>query len=48
MLDFVPNYMAPNHDWINEHPDYFAYGSEADLARSPRNYCRVQTRNGKG
>jgi hypothetical protein len=46
MLDFVPNHMAPDHDWIDEHPDYFVHGSEADLARSPRNYCRVQTRNG--
>ena len=46
MLDFVPNHMAPDHDWIDEHPDYFVHGSEADLARSPRNYCRVQTRSG--
>jgi hypothetical protein len=46
MLDFVPNHMAPDHDWVDEHPDYFVHGSEADLARSPRNYCRVQTRNG--
>jgi glycosidase len=46
MLDFVPNHMAAGHDWIDEHPDYFVHGSEADLARSPRNYCRVRTRNG--
>jgi hypothetical protein len=46
MLDFVPNHMAPDHSWIDEHPDYFVHGSEADLARSPRNYCRVQTKNG--
>jgi glycosidase len=46
MLDFVPNHMAPDHPWIDEHPDYFVHGSEADLARSPRNYCRVQTKNG--
>jgi hypothetical protein len=46
MLDFVPNHMAPDHDWIDTHPDYFVHGSEADLVRSPRNYCRVQTRNG--
>ncbi len=46
MLDFVPNHMAPDHDWVDEHPDYFVHGSEADLARAPRNYCRVQTRNG--
>jgi glycosidase len=46
MLDFVPNHMAPDHPWIDEHPDYFVHGSETDLARSPRNYCRVQTKTG--
>jgi len=46
MLDFVPNHMAPDHPWIDEHPDYFIHGSEAELARSPQNYCRVQTKNG--
>ncbi len=46
MLDFVPNHMAPDHPWIDEHPDFFVHGSEADLFRSPRNYCRVQTRKG--
>jgi glycosidase len=46
MLDFVPNHTAPDHPWIDEHPEYFIHGSETDLARSPRNYCRVQTKNG--
>ena len=46
MLDFVPNHMAPDHPWIDEHPDYFVHGSEDDLARSPQNYCRVKTKNG--
>jgi len=46
MLDFVPNHMAPDHPWIDAHPDYFVHGSETDLARSPRNYCRLQTKNG--
>ena len=46
MLDFVPNHMAPDHPWIDQHPDYFVHGSEANLARSPGNYCRVETRNG--
>jgi glycosidase len=46
MLDFVPNHMAPDHEWIDTHPDYFVHGSEQDLVRSPRNYCRVETRNG--
>ncbi len=46
MLDFVPNHMAPDHPWIDEHPDYFVHGSEIDLAHSPRNYCRVKTKTG--
>ncbi len=46
MLDFVPNHMAPDHPWIDAHPDYFVHGRESDLARSPRNYCRVQTSSG--
>jgi len=46
MLDFVPNHMAPDHRWVNEHPDFFVRGSETDLARSPQNYCRVQTKPG--
>ncbi len=46
MLDFVPNHMAPDHPWVDEHPEFFVHGTEADLARSPQNYCRVQTRNG--
>jgi glycosidase len=46
MLDFVPNHMAPDHPWVDKHPDYFVHGSESDLARAPRNYCRLQTKNG--
>ena len=46
MLDFVPNHMAPDHPWVDEHPDYFVHGSESDLARAPQNYCRAQTKDG--
>jgi hypothetical protein len=46
MLDFVPNHMALDHPWVDEHPDYFVHGSEADLARAPQNYCRVQAKGG--
>jgi glycosidase len=46
MLDFVPNHMAPDHPWVNEHPEFFVSGNEDDLARSPQNYCLVQTQNG--
>jgi len=40
MLDFVPNHMALDHPWVDEHPDWFVAGSEDDLAREPRNWVR--------
>ena len=46
MLDFVPNHMAPDHPWVDEHPEFFVRGSENDLAQSPQNYCRLQTKHG--
>jgi hypothetical protein len=46
MLDFVPNHMALDHPWIEEHPDYFVAGTELDLARAPRNYSWVKRRAG--
>ncbi|MFN8628104.1 MAG: alpha-amylase family glycosyl hydrolase [Candidatus Binatia bacterium] len=46
LLDFVPNHMAPDHPWVEAHPDYFVHGSDADLARAPQNYCRVRTPKG--
>jgi hypothetical protein len=46
MLDFVPNHMATDHPWIEQHPDYFVHGSEIDLNRSPLNYGRVKTSRG--
>jgi hypothetical protein len=46
LLDFVPNHMAPDHPWVEQHPDYFVHGNEADLTSAPQNYCRVQTAAG--
>jgi hypothetical protein len=40
MLDFVPNHVAPDHAWVEAHPDFFVTGSEDDLARSPQNWVR--------
>ena len=42
MLDFVPNHMAPDHPWVEEHPDYFVPGTPEDLERSPQNYTLVK------
>ncbi|MET0987088.1 MAG: alpha-amylase family glycosyl hydrolase [Steroidobacteraceae bacterium] len=46
MLDFVPNHMAPDHPWIDAHPDYFVHGTEMDSIRAPHNYCRVASKKG--
>ncbi len=46
LLDFVPNHMAPDHPWVNEHPDYFIHGSDDGLARAPQNYRRYETSQG--
>src|SRR4051812_15533215 len=46
MLDFVPNHTAPDHPWVEEHPEYYVAGTESDLARAPQNYTRVERRDG--
>ncbi len=46
ILDFVPNHVAPDHPWVNEHPDFFVAGTEEQLAAEPRNYGRVETSRG--
>jgi hypothetical protein len=46
MLDFVPNHMAPDHPWVEDHPAYFVAGTEGLLAREPQNYVRVSRKRG--
>jgi hypothetical protein len=41
MLDFVPNHMAPDHPWVQTHPEFFVHGTEELLAQEPQNYCQV-------
>lgn len=47
MLDFVPNHMGLGHPWIEEHPEYFVLGTEADVALAPQNYTRVKRKSGE-
>jgi hypothetical protein len=42
ILDFVPNHTAPDHPWVTEHPDYYVPGAQADLAREPQNFRRME------
>ena len=46
MLDFVPNHVAPDHPWVEAHPEFFVAGSDDDLARAPQNWVRLQTKQG--
>ena len=46
MLDFVPNHMGPDHPWVEEHPEYFVGGTEADLAQASQNYTRLRVGEG--
>ena len=46
MVDLVPNHTALDHPWVREHPEFYVHGTEADLGRDPRNYCRVELPGG--
>jgi hypothetical protein len=47
LLDFVPNHMAVDHPWVEEHPDYFIAGTEQDAAHVPQNYTKVKRKRGE-
>ncbi|MEI7901718.1 MAG: alpha-amylase family glycosyl hydrolase [bacterium] len=46
MLDFVPNHTGLDHPWVEEHPEYYVVGTEADLDREPQNYIQVKRTKG--
>lgn len=41
LLDFVPNHVAPDHPWVDEHPEYLIAGTPEDAEREPLHYVRV-------
>jgi len=46
MLDFVPNHTGLDHPWVEDRPEYYVAGTEADLARAPQNYTPVSRKRG--
>ena len=38
VLDFVPNHVAPDHVWVERHPQRFVRGEESDLAAAPHDF----------
>jgi hypothetical protein len=41
VLDFVPNHVAPDHPWVNEHSEYFIRGNADDLRNDPRSFIEA-------
>jgi len=46
MLDFVPNHTGLDHDWVNDHLDYYIQGTVHDLNTKPKNYAEIHHENG--
>ena len=46
MLDFVPNHTGLDHHWVEDHPEYYVAGAEADLSREPHNYGSARRKQG--
>lgn len=46
LLDFVPNHTAPDHPWVENHPEYYFSGTVADLEHAPQNYTRIENNSG--
>lgn len=38
LLDYVPNHVARDHDWVLDHPEYFISASRKELMNDPREY----------
>jgi len=47
VLDFVPNHVARDHCWLDDHPQRFVRGTPRDLARDPGNWFVHTTRDGE-
>jgi len=40
ILDFVPNHVAMDHDWVDERPEFLIQGDAADFTRAPEEFFR--------
>jgi hypothetical protein len=47
LLDFVPNHTAPDHPWVDEHPEFYVAADESDFAQEPHNFLRIETVRGR-
>lgn len=42
VLDFVPNHVAPDHEWAVRHPEYFVHATFEQARDDPGSYVEVQ------
>lgn len=47
MLDFVPNHTGMDHPWVEDHPEYYISGTEAQLAQAPKNFTCANRLHGQ-
>jgi hypothetical protein len=41
ILDFVPNHVAPDHPWVEEHSEYFIRGGTEDAKNDPASFVDI-------
>src|SRR5690606_4314669 len=47
MLDFVPNHVALDHRWTEEHPNYLVRGKVKDVRERPSDFFRRERPTGR-
>ncbi|HVC00466.1 MAG TPA: alpha-amylase family glycosyl hydrolase [Candidatus Dormibacteraeota bacterium] len=46
ILDFVPNHTAPDHGWVQSHPEYYVEGGESDFRSNPQMFYLREEKDG--
>ncbi len=41
VLDYVPNHVAPDHQWLTERPECFLFGTDEELVSHPEAFVRT-------
>jgi glycosidase len=47
VLDFVPNHVAPDHEWVFQRPEFFVSADTSSLEREPYNFRSLATPQGE-
>ncbi len=42
-LDFVPNHVGLDHDWVTTHPQYLVAGAADDVSKAPDNFLTLDS-----